>query len=542
MLRKNMRSLVLLCCFLVLHSVNAQRSFNLYDEVFREHKLSYIDGDTISFLLVESAYDLDKPTVFYLPGSLPKPLIYEFEDGYQMIVPFQYFDTKALFKNYNVILVGKPFTPIHAREIDLVNDMSVPDKSKPNCFDLNYLRCDNLDYLGKRIDFLINSLLEKKMINDKRIIVMGHSQGGREAPRIAALNKKVTDIVVLSASPYGRIQHILTNLFRDVLAGKRTFEDFQEYRAMMLEDFKSAFEKSDSLRCDRATYENLIRSFLNSWLGDHLNLEDLAHYPSIRFGIETAILDLKTGGKQKLFDTPFTRGLEKIRINGLIWMGSSESMSQQIAEKLEAGFRCIKMKIGAIPWEEEFRLLAELRNNFSANDIEIRVDANGAYSPDDAPRILENLASLEVHSIEQPIKAGQWDAMAKLCQATPCPIALDEELIGIYQEEKQSELLDHIRPQYIILKPSLHGGISGTQQWISAAQALHIPWWITSALESNLGLNAIAQLASSYKLKLPQGLGTGSLYVKNIPSPLHLEGEWLKTEAQKPFDFDAFFG
>ena len=290
------------------------------------------------------------------------------------------------------------------------------------------------------------------------------------------------------------------------------------------------------------TYENLIRSFLNSWLGDHLNLEDLAHYPSIRFGIETAILDLKTGGKQKLFDTPFTRGLEKIRINGLIWMGSSESMSQQIAEKLEAGFRCIKMKIGAIPWEEEFRLLAELRNNFSANDIEIRVDANGAYSPDDAPRILENLASLEVHSIEQPIKAGQWDAMAKLCQATPCPIALDEELIGIYQEEKQSELLDHIRPQYIILKPSLHGGISGTQQWISAAQALHIPWWITSALESNLGLNAIAQLASSYKLKLPQGLGTGSLYVKNIPSPLHLEGEWLKTEAQKPFDFDAFFG
>lgn len=289
------------------------------------------------------------------------------------------------------------------------------------------------------------------------------------------------------------------------------------------------------------TYENLIRNFLNLWVGDQLNLEDLAPYPSIRFGIETALLDLKTGGKQKLFDTPFTLGLEKIRINGLIWMGSSESMSQQIAEKLEAGFRCIKMKIGAIPWEEEFRLLGELRNDFSANDIEIRVDANGAYSPDDAPKILENLASLSVHSIEQPIKAGQWDAMAKLCEKTPCPIALDEELIGIYQEEKQSALLDHIRPQYIILKPSLHGGISGTQHWISGAEAHHIPWWITSALESNLGLNAIAQLASSYKLNLPQGLGTGSLYVKNIPSPLHLEGEWLKTEPQKPFDFDAFF-
>jgi pimeloyl-ACP methyl ester carboxylesterase len=251
-------SIAIFCFSLLAFASATQRSFNLYDEVFREHKLSYIDGDTISFLLVESAYDFEKPTVFYLPGSLPKPLIYEFEDGYQMIVPFQYFDTKALFKNYNVILVGKPFTPIHARETDLVNGLSVPDTSNPNCFDLKYLRCDNLDYLGKRIDFLINSLLEKKMLNDKRIIVMGHSQGGREAPRIAALNRNVTDVVILSASPYGRIQHILTDLFRDVLVGKRTLEDFQEYRTMMLEDFKSAFEKSDSLHCDRATSENLL--------------------------------------------------------------------------------------------------------------------------------------------------------------------------------------------------------------------------------------------------------------------------------------------
>lgn len=261
------RILTILCCQLLSFSIFAQRDFNLYNQVFREHKLSYIDGDTISFLRVESSYNFEKPTVFYLPGSLPKPLIYEFEDGYQILVPFQYFDTEELFKNYNVIVVAKPFTPIHARETDLVNGLYVPDKSQPNCFDLNYLRCDNLDYLGMRIDFLFNHLVDQKISNDRQIIVIGHSQGGREAPRIAALNQKVTDVVVLSCSPYGRIQHILTDLFRDVLAGNRTFEEFQEYRTSILEDFKSAIENPDTLNCNRATSQNQL-SFASHTLDD----------------------------------------------------------------------------------------------------------------------------------------------------------------------------------------------------------------------------------------------------------------------------------
>ena len=229
---------------------------------------------------------------------------------------------------------------------------------------------------------------------------------------------------------------------------------------------------------------------------------------------------------------------QEIRINGLIWMGSTKGMREQIEQKLNAGFHCIKLKIGAIPWEDEFDILRDLRSSFVAKDLEIRVDANGGYSMKDAPRILDDLAQLEVHSIEQPIQARQWDDMADLCASSPCPIALDEELIGIHDLDEQRKLLAYIQPQYIILKPSLHGGISGTQDWILFAHERGIEWWMTSALESNLGLNAIAQMASTYPLQLPQGLGTGSLYEKNIPSPLSLAGEGLSFKPEYRFSFD----
>lgn len=285
-------------------------------------------------------------------------------------------------------------------------------------------------------------------------------------------------------------------------------------------------------------YHSALETFLEAWKKEQLNIDETAAFPSIRLGIEMAILDMTRGGRQILFDTPFTRGEQQIRINGLIWMGSSRSMQEQIEEKLTAGFRCIKLKIGAIPWKEEHAILRELRAAFSAQDLEIRVDANGAYSAKEAPQILHNLAELDVHSIEQPIRAGHWDDMAALCASSACPIALDEELIGMSNSHDQQKLLAHIRPKYIILKPSLHGGLSGTVSWIAEAERQNIRWWITSALESNLGLNAIAQLASSYNLQLPQGLGTGALYETNIPSPLSLTGEWLSFNPTSAFTLD----
>lgn len=289
-------------------------------------------------------------------------------------------------------------------------------------------------------------------------------------------------------------------------------------------------------------YEYQLNHFLNEWKTNHINFEELQSYPSMCFGLETASLDMNSGGKQVLFDTPFTRGQQEIRINGLIWMGSADQMSKQIEEKIEAGFRCIKLKIGAIDWADEYRLLKSLRASFSASEIEIRVDANGAYSANQASTILDKLAALEIHSIEQPIKAGNWSQMAELCANTPCPIALDEELIGINNLNEKEELLAHIKPQFIILKPSLHGGISGTKSWIELAEKSNIQWWMTSALESNLGLNAIAQLASTYNLQLPQGLGTGSLYMQNIPSPLELHGEMLQFNDTKNFDLSVILG
>lgn len=245
-------------------------------------------------------------------------------------------------------------------------------------------------------------------------------------------------------------------------------------------------------------------------------------FPSIQFAVETVLLDALHGGKKMIFDTPFYQGKERIPINGLIWMGSEAFMQKQIKEKLDAGFDCIKMKIGAIDFETELSLLKSIRDKYSQSEITLRVDANGAFKPSEALEKLSELAKLGLHSIEQPIKAGKIDDMAFLCNKTPLPIALDEELIGIRKVEKKIALLEDIEPQYIILKPSLIGGIQSTLEWIKIAESMKIGWWMTSMLESNIGLNAICQLASYLKVKMPQGLGTGQLYHNNITSPISI--------------------
>jgi o-succinylbenzoate synthase len=259
----------------------------------------------------------------------------------------------------------------------------------------------------------------------------------------------------------------------------------------------------------------------------------LHRFPAIRFGLETALLDLQNGGSRKLFPTAFTQGKEGIVTNGLIWMGDKTYMRQQIAQKLNHGFSCIKLKIGALEWPTERELIAEMRRQFSASELTIRVDANGAFSPLQAQKVISELEKLKVHSIEQPIEAGQWDEMAKLCDNTPVPIALDEELIGIFPVEKKSELLKTIKPQYLILKPGLLGGFRASDYWISLAETMDIGWWATSALESNIGLNAIAQWTFTKNNPMPQGLGTGKLFSNNIDSPLTLIGEKLFYDANQ---------
>lgn len=266
-----------------------------------------------------------------------------------------------------------------------------------------------------------------------------------------------------------------------------------------------------------------------------LDKEALRPYPSILFGLETALLHYEKRGFN-LFDNPFTEGKKGIPINGLIWMGDFQYMHEQIEAKIQQGFRCIKLKIGAINFEDEIKLLQYIRKHFSVDQITLRVDANGAFAPDEALDKLKRLSELDLHSIEQPIRAGQWSEMARLAEKTPLPIALDEELIGIYQPEVKRRLLETIKPQYIILKPTLHGGISGSEEWIKLAEELKIDWWITSALESNIGLNAIAQWCAAYDNPLPQGLGTGGLYTNNIDMPLIIKSDclWSNPNSQFP--------
>jgi o-succinylbenzoate synthase len=242
--------------------------------------------------------------------------------------------------------------------------------------------------------------------------------------------------------------------------------------------------------------------------------------PSARFAVETALLDLINGGKKRILPNNFFDRQQPIPINGLIWMGEKDFMLQQIREKLEGGYNCIKIKIGAIDFKQECGLLRYIRSKYGPEDVSLRVDANGAFGNEEALQKLDQLSKYALHSIEQPIKQGNVDKMASLCQNTPVPIALDEELIGINGIENKLHLLEAILPQYIILKPTLLGGIIATQEWIKLASERNIGWWMTSALESNIGLNAIAQLASTFNPILPQGLGTGQLYHNNIGSPL----------------------
>ncbi len=252
-----------------------------------------------------------------------------------------------------------------------------------------------------------------------------------------------------------------------------------------------------------------------------------SHLPSVRFGVETALLDLHFGGVRKYFENDFYNKGAGLLINGLVWMGDQQLMEQRLNEKIEAGFKCIKIKIGAIDFEDEINLLKNARMRFSTSELELRVDANGGFDFESAPAVLDCLARLDVHSIEQPIKAGQPQYMAKLCATTKIPIALDEELIGVLSYTKKENLLETIKPQFIILKPLLLGGFASCLEWIKVAESKNIGWWITSALESNVGLNAICQFASWLKVKTPQGLGTGGLYSNNIGSPLQIKNDQI---------------
>ncbi len=283
------------------------------------------------------------------------------------------------------------------------------------------------------------------------------------------------------------------------------------------------------LSCDyNESYEQTLHQFCKKLESDgYLDIEALRNYPSILFGLETAIKQLEQKSSFSLWNTAFTKGEAGIPINGLIWMGNYDYMLEQIESKMKQGFRCIKLKIGAINFEDELNLLKHIRKHFSAEDITLRVDANGGFLPDDALDKLKRLSELDLHSIEQPIKAGQWDKMRFLTENTPLPIALDEELIGVNNPDKKKQLLETIKPQYIILKPTLHGGITGSNEWIELANNMQIDWWITSALESNIGLNAIAQWCSTFNNLLPQGLGTGALYTNNIDMPLTIKGDCL---------------
>jgi len=290
---------------------------------------------------------------------------------------------------------------------------------------------------------------------------------------------------------------------------------------------------------DRPDYEDKLTWLCkNIYKEEVVLLNELKEFPSIQFGLEQALRSFKRVNPFVLFPSDFTNSEKAININGLIWMGSEAFMKQQIKEKLATGFSTIKMKIGAIDFETELKLIKNIRSNFSSKEIELRVDANGAFNPKNALEKLKRLSDFEIHSIEQPIKQGQIDEMAALCLKTPLPIALDEELIGVLDVTKKQKLLQIIHPQYIILKPSLVGGFKGSEEWIQLSEKKQIDWWITSALESNIGLNAIAQWTYTLNNKMPQGLGTGGLFTNNIESPLEVKNGHLHYNNKKNWNFN----
>ena len=290
---------------------------------------------------------------------------------------------------------------------------------------------------------------------------------------------------------------------------------------------------------DRPDYEDKLKWVCNNIeLGLDILLAKTIHFPSIQIGLEQAFLSLQSTSPYKLFVSNFTESNKAIDINGLIWMGDREFMNDQIKEKIAQGFRCLKMKIGAIDFATEVQLLASIRKEFSINDIELRVDANGAFKPSEALEKLKILSNYDLHSIEQPIRQGHYQEMALLCEETPLPIALDEELIGVFDVTKRTKMLQIIKPQYIILKPSLVGGFKESLEWIELAKKSGIGWWVTSALESNIGLNAIAQWTATLKSSMPQGLGTGGLFTNNFDSPLEVYKGGLYYNKNKNWNFN----
>ena len=290
---------------------------------------------------------------------------------------------------------------------------------------------------------------------------------------------------------------------------------------------------------DRPDYEEKL-----NWLCQNINLQtevlfqNLTEFPSIQFGLEQALLSFHSDNPFVIFPSEFTRSKKSIPINGLIWMGTVEFMKQQISEKLKSGFTTLKLKIGAIDFNAELDLIREIRKSFSPADVEIRVDANGAFSPTDALNKLNKLSKFNIHSIEQPIKQNHIKEMATICSKTPIPVALDEELIGVFNLKDKQQLLQLIAPQYIILKPSLVGGFKGSEEWINLAKHNKIGWWITSALESNIGLNAIAQWTFTLNSQMPQGLGTGGLFTNNFDSPLQVKNGQLFYNKSEEFNFN----
>lgn len=310
------------------------------------------------------------------------------------------------------------------------------------------------------------------------------------------------------------------------------------------------------LSCDYITgYEDILKGICNEIeqrgdIGGDINgdidisraisVSRLIDYPSILFALESAFCHLRAKS-MRFWNTPFSMAKEGIPINGLIWMGSFDEMKSRIEEKLSSMWACIKIKIGSIDFNNEIELIKIIRSRYSSSDVEIRVDANGAFTPGNVMRKLEVLSKYSIHSIEQPIMARQIDEMAKICKSSPIPIALDEELIGNNKRTQKEELLNYILPQYIILKPSLHGGLSGCDEWIKIAEDKNIGYWVTSALESNVGLNAIAQWCATKSHNIHQGLGTGSLFYNNIDYPLSVRDNrlWMNDELSEP-DFSEF--
>jgi len=290
---------------------------------------------------------------------------------------------------------------------------------------------------------------------------------------------------------------------------------------------------------DRPDYEEKLKwTCDNIHLGEDQLWESLMEFPSIQFGIEMAFRSLQSENPFELFPSAFTEGQKSIPINGLVWMGNEAFMKEQIEEKIAQGFHCIKLKIGAIDFDKELGLLRYIRQHFTAEQIEIRVDANGAFDSENALYKINQLSGFQLHSIEQPIKKNQHDRMSELCKITPIPIALDEELIGVFSFAEKEQLLQKIKPQYLILKPSFIGGFRGTQEWISLAEKYNTGWWITSALESNVGLNAIAQWTFLQQNKMPQGLGTGALYTNNFDCPLRVKNGELWYDPHENWIFD----